>query len=251
MTDSATIELAQVRTFCPLRSNDCSLYALLFRRPSATTWKISKRSTNNAGNLKSFLKSMHPRRTCLAVRNSVKSTLNGLETFHILTWMALYTWVMLSPSPRSSLRRAMSECWERGRCSLTDSTVLVCRSRCAILYSIILSRSNAQFQASSDKIIREIELFGEDFERFKPDALEEPAESQPTAAGKAPEKGKKGKVAAKATGHTYQFQIMESIGVPREEIKRFADPMYWLEYFPPIAQVRLCSSVIKIKSLYI
>ena len=42
---------------------------------------------------------------------------------------------------------------------------------------------------------------------------------------------------AKSTGLTYQFQIMESIGVPRSEIKKFADPLYWLTYFPPIAIV--------------
>jgi leucyl-tRNA synthetase len=35
---------------------------------------------------------------------------------------------------------------------------------------------------------------------------------------------------------TYQFQIMESIGIPRSEIKKFADPLYWLTYFPPIAE---------------
>ena len=32
---------------------------------------------------------------------------------------------------------------------------------------------------------------------------------------------------------------MESIGVPREEIKKFADPQYWIKYFPPIAQADL------------
>ena len=31
---------------------------------------------------------------------------------------------------------------------------------------------------------------------------------------------------------------MESIGVPRAEIKKFADPQHWLTYFPPIAIVR-------------
>lgn len=48
-------------------------------------------------------------------------------------------------------------------------------------------------------------------------------------------KAKKGKLNAKSTGLTYQFQIMESIGVPRSEIKKFADPQHWLHYFPPIA----------------
>lgn len=32
---------------------------------------------------------------------------------------------------------------------------------------------------------------------------------------------------------------MESIKVPRSEIKKFADPLHWLTYFPPIAIVRL------------
>ena len=51
------------------------------------------------------------------------------------------------------------------------------------------------------------------------------------------DKAKKGKVAAKATGLQYQFQIMESMGVPREEIKKFADPYFWLKYYPPICIV--------------
>jgi leucyl-tRNA synthetase len=52
------------------------------------------------------------------------------------------------------------------------------------------------------------------------------------------DKGKKSKVQAKSTGLQYQFQIMESIGVPRDEIQKFADASHWLSYFPPIAKVR-------------
>ncbi|KAH0833985.1 hypothetical protein J3R83DRAFT_11219 [Lanmaoa asiatica] len=92
-------------------------------------------------------------------------------------------------------------------------------------------------KASSDKIIREMELFGENFERYDPNAEDE----TPKVTGNGPTpptaqvgKATKGKLAAKATGLTYQFQIMDSIGVPREEIKKFADPYYWLSYFPPI-----------------
>ncbi|KAI0312264.1 hypothetical protein OF83DRAFT_1147006 [Amylostereum chailletii] len=95
-------------------------------------------------------------------------------------------------------------------------------------------------KASSDKIIREMEMFGEDFQNFKePDTQAEepvPTAGDPAASARA-DKGKKGKIAAKSTGHTYQFQIMESIGVPRSEIKKFADPYYWLTFFPPIAKV--------------
>lgn len=54
-------------------------------------------------------------------------------------------------------------------------------------------------------------------------------------------KAKKGKLVAKSTGLTYQFQIMESIGIPRAEIKKFADPQHWLKIFPPIAIVRRLS----------
>ena len=50
---------------------------------------------------------------------------------------------------------------------------------------------------------------------------------------------KKRKIVAKSTGFKYQFQILESIGVPRSEIKRFADPGHWLAYFPPLATVNL------------
>lgn len=82
-------------------------------------------------------------------------------------------------------------------------------------------------------------MFGPDFERYK--EPEEDGSAEPSApinnvlTPSAPDKAKKGKIAAKATGHTYQFQIMEAIGVPRSEIKKFADPQYWLTYFPPIA----------------
>ena len=43
------------------------------------------------------------------------------------------------------------------------------------------------------------------------------------------------KVQAKTGGATYQWQIMQSMGIPDDEIARFADPMYWLQYFPPAA----------------
>jgi leucyl-tRNA synthetase len=89
-----------------------------------------------------------------------------------------------------------------------------------------------------------MEMFGQDFENFQPPAPEEevpaPIELSSTldTAAKPVDKAKKGKISAKNTGLTYQFQIMQSIGVPKEEIKKFADPYYWLSYFPPIAKVR-------------
>ncbi|KIY48536.1 leucyl-tRNA synthetase [Fistulina hepatica ATCC 64428] len=107
-------------------------------------------------------------------------------------------------------------------------------------------------KASSDKIVREMEMFGQDFERYeevqrdfdekaRQKELQEQAQREKETAmisGHAlvdKSKAKKGKIVLKSTGHTYQFQILESIGIPRSEIKKFADPYYWLRYFPPIA----------------
>lgn len=115
------------------------------------------------------------------------------------------------------------------------------------VFCIFSYNTNPYLQASSDKIIREMELFGQDFENFEEvqARLDEEAEAKEAVAtpikSEVPldkSKAKKGKIVAKSTGLQYQFQIMESIGVPRAEIKKFADPLYWLTYFPPIAIVR-------------
>jgi leucyl-tRNA synthetase len=89
-------------------------------------------------------------------------------------------------------------------------------------------------------------MFGPDLEGYAPpDINDPPPPAAPAAPGAPPQdavkvdKAKKGKIAAKSTGHVYQFQIMEAMGVPRAEIKKFADPMHWLTYFPPIAMVRI------------
>ena len=87
-----------------------------------------------------------------------------------------------------------------------------------------------------------MEMFGPEFQNFKPEDVDDaPAPPANVKNADAPtpavDKAKKGKLVAKSTGLKYQFQIMESIGIPRSEIKKFADPLHWLEYFPPIAKV--------------
>lgn len=49
-------------------------------------------------------------------------------------------------------------------------------------------------------------------------------------------KGKKSKAVAKTGAAKYQWQIMQSLGLADEDIKKFADPAHWLEYFPPLAK---------------
>lgn len=74
-------------------------------------------------------------------------------------------------------------------------------------------------KACADKLTREMESFG-----FPP---EFPAELE-----LADVTNMKSKVAAKTGGLKYQWQIMQSIGLDHDEIKKFADTDYWLEYFP-------------------
>eukprot|EP00438_Fugacium_kawagutii_P008240 Skav226259 [mRNA] locus=scaffold2708:111537:123105:- [translate_table: standard] len=47
-------------------------------------------------------------------------------------------------------------------------------------------------------------------------------------------KGKKSKAVAK-TGGLDQYDIMLALGISEDEIPKFTDPTYWLEYFPPLA----------------
>ena len=51
-------------------------------------------------------------------------------------------------------------------------------------------------------------------------------------------KAKKTKAKAKSGGLP-QSEILRSMGVPDDEIPRFTDPNYWLDYFPPYGQVDL------------
>ncbi|KAK3056383.1 cytosolic leucyl tRNA synthetase [Extremus antarcticus] len=105
-------------------------------------------------------------------------------------------------------------------------------------------------KACADKLVREIEMFGQEFERCPIDEVasedSKPPTQQANGAPPAPVQEttkeditkfttKKSKANAKVNVNLkYQFQIMLAIGIPVEEIHRFSDPQYWLEYFPPL-----------------
>lgn len=88
-------------------------------------------------------------------------------------------------------------------------------------------------KACADKLKREMELYG--FPPVFPEDKEVEVQEQTDIVPKDKSKGKKSKAVAKAGAAKYQWQIMQSIGVPEEEIKEFANESYWLEYFPPLA----------------
>ncbi|KAF4523284.1 hypothetical protein B566_EDAN009407 [Ephemera danica] len=90
------------------------------------------------------------------------------------------------------------------------------------------------FSLSKCELSREMERFG-----YPPvfPAEEETEKTQETDSSiiKDKSKGKKSKVLAKTGGAKYQWQIMQSLGLQDEEIKKFANPDHWLQYFPPLA----------------
>ncbi|KAJ6149098.1 hypothetical protein N7471_000297 [Penicillium samsonianum] len=95
-------------------------------------------------------------------------------------------------------------------------------------------------KACADKLANEVKKFGQGFEGYNEEA--EAAEdllAAPTQELKAEasEKfsSKKSKAAAKTVKMKYQFQIMLAIGVPLEDIHKFADAAHWLDHFPPLA----------------
>ncbi|KAI2616624.1 leucyl-tRNA synthetase, cytoplasmic [Hypoxylon sp. NC1633] len=98
-------------------------------------------------------------------------------------------------------------------------------------------------KASADKLVKEVEMFGQEFERYR-EEQEPVAETVAKPTQREREDvtkftAKKGKVAAKSVKMKYQFQIMQAMGIPVQQIHLFADPAYWLEYFPPLCKLDL------------
>lgn len=94
-------------------------------------------------------------------------------------------------------------------------------------------------KACADKLVREIEMFGQSFETYPTnEAPDEPSApvQEITREDITKFSGKKSKAAAKNVQMKYQFQIMLAIGIPLQEIHKFADPQYWLHFFPALCQ---------------
>ncbi|KAJ9295967.1 hypothetical protein DTO271G3_5542 [Paecilomyces variotii] len=97
-------------------------------------------------------------------------------------------------------------------------------------------------KACADKLVDEMRRFGKYFEGYKE---ESGSSSEESGVAVAPTQdvtreditkfsGKKSKAAAKTVKAKYQFLIMLSMGIPLEDIHKFADGNYWLEFFPEL-----------------
>lgn len=89
-------------------------------------------------------------------------------------------------------------------------------------------------KACADKLKREMETFGYP-PKFPKDEAPSPVVEEKSDIPRDKSKGKKSKAMAKTGTAKYQWQIMYSLGLPDDEIKKFADPDYWIDYFPPLA----------------
>ncbi|KAJ4446647.1 Leucine--tRNA ligase, cytoplasmic, partial [Periplaneta americana] len=90
-------------------------------------------------------------------------------------------------------------------------------------------------KACADKLKRELEEFGfpPKFPETTTEVVQE--ETKADAVIKDKSKGKKSKAVAKSGSGKYQWQIMQSLGLSDDEIRKFADASHWLDHFPPLA----------------
>ncbi|KGU20050.1 leucine-tRNA ligase [Candida albicans P34048] len=96
-------------------------------------------------------------------------------------------------------------------------------------------------KAAADKIKREVELFGSDFSKAPADdedaeESQQPAKTETKREDVTKFSSKKSKAAAKQGRAKFQYEIMMQLGIPREEVAKFANTDYWLEFFPPLCQ---------------
>ncbi|KAI1286671.1 Leucine--tRNA ligase, cytoplasmic [Halotydeus destructor] len=91
-------------------------------------------------------------------------------------------------------------------------------------------------RACSDKLKREMETYGcpPIFPAEDDSSVAEDKKDNSEAVFKDKAKGKKSKAVAKTGTAKFQWQIMQAQGLTDDEIPKFADAQYWLQYFPPI-----------------
>ncbi|KAB2572597.1 Leucine--tRNA ligase [Lasiodiplodia theobromae] len=80
-------------------------------------------------------------------------------------------------------------------------------------------------------------MFGEDFDRVS-DMPEVGASAAQASRREDVTRftAKKSKAAAKSVNIKYQFQTMQSLGIPTPLIHRFVDTKFWMQYLPPLCQ---------------
>ncbi|KAF1836858.1 leucyl-tRNA synthetase [Decorospora gaudefroyi] len=112
-----------------------------------------------------------------------------------------------------------------------------------VLFPLGYHVTGMPIKACADKLVREIEMFGQNFERCPAEDVIDTTVPEPPAPTQAETKtdltkfkAQKGKASAKAVTTKYQFQILLAQGIPLEDVHKFADPYHWIQFFPPLAK---------------
>lgn len=112
-----------------------------------------------------------------------------------------------------------------------------------VLFPFAFHCTGMPIQAAANRLRRELEPEDESGEGAKAAAAAvaaaatSAAEAMPEVTGpKTVFKSAKSKVKAKGGDAVSQADILRKSGVPDVEIAKFADPVHWLRYFPPIGQ---------------
>ncbi|KAK6739724.1 hypothetical protein RB195_008304 [Necator americanus] len=136
------------------------------------------------------------------------------------------------PYPYMNGRLHLGHTFTVSKCEFAVGYQRLVGKRC--LFPFGLHCTGMPIKACADRLKREMEDFGCP-PKFPVEEEESPKEevSSLDEITKDKSKGKKSKLVAKTGSSKYQWQIMQSLGLDDEEIKKFANTDYWLEYFPP------------------
>ncbi|KAK3598448.1 hypothetical protein CHS0354_023000 [Potamilus streckersoni] len=146
------------------------------------------------------------------------------------------------PYPYMNGRLHLGHTFSMSKCEFAVGYQRLRGKRC--LFPFGLHCTGMPIKACADKLLFEMNDFG--FPPEFPPEEEEKKEAEKEVVIKDKAKGKKSKLKAKTGGLKYQWQIMASLGLSDEEIKKFADPNYWLYYFPPLCKEDLKSMGVKV-----
>ncbi|XP_071786614.1 leucine--tRNA ligase, cytoplasmic-like [Asterias amurensis] len=143
------------------------------------------------------------------------------------------------PYPYMNGRLHLGHTFSLSKCEFSVAYQRLKGKRC--LFPFAFHCTGMPIKACADKLKREMSEFG--CPPIFPKEIEGEDEIDKKASQqesdiiiKDKSKGKKSKVLAKTGPAKFQWQIMQSLDIPEEEIPLFAHTDHWLEYFPPLAK---------------
>ncbi|XP_060564923.1 leucine--tRNA ligase, cytoplasmic-like [Ruditapes philippinarum] len=152
-------------------------------------------------------------------------------------------YIVTFPYPYMNGRLHLGHTFSLSKCEICVGYQRLRGKRC--LFPFGFHCTGMPIKACADKLAREMADYG-----YPPqfpvveEEVQKVEETEIVIKDKA--KGKKSKAQAKSGGQKYQWQIMSSLGLTDEEIRKFADPHHWLYYFPPNCKADLMRIGLKV-----